>query len=194
MPAFDAAANPPLLVVQAKLSDAVITGALGDAPIDLLSGRADAGVEVTASGYSPSVILATLAGRVTLTVRDGTVSGFDLFRLKLAVENSDPKTAQVAANDALRAGATSFEQLDIVANIAHGDLELDTGTMTGAAGEAHVTGGMHLAGRALDVWIVLQPALPSPPEVSIHLTGQVDQPKQASELADLARWMAALVH
>ena len=42
--AFDAAASPPSLAVQAGLSDAVITGPLGDAPIDLLSGRADASV------------------------------------------------------------------------------------------------------------------------------------------------------
>ena len=123
------------------------------------------------------------------------MSGFDLFRLKQVVEKPDPKTAQAAANDALRSGATSFDRLEIVANIAHGDLELDTGSLTGAAGEAHVTGGMHLASRTLDVWIVLQPALPSPPEVSIAL----DRPDRSAEaglpeLADLARWMAALVH
>ena len=63
--AFDAAANPPSLAVQAGLSDAVITGPLGDAPIDLLSGRADASVRLTASGHSPSVLLATLGGRIT---------------------------------------------------------------------------------------------------------------------------------
>ena len=66
----------------------MITGPLGDAPIDLLSGRADASLQLTASGYSPSAILATLGGRVTLTVKDGTVSGFDLFRLKLAVDEA----------------------------------------------------------------------------------------------------------
>ena len=191
---FDAAANPPSLALQAGLSDAAIAGPLGDAPIDLLSGRADASVRATASGHSPSVLLATLGGRVTLTVHDGTVSGFDMFRLKQAVEKPDPKSAQAAANDALRSGATGFDQLEFGANIAHGDLVLDTGTLTGAAGEAHVSGGMNLADHTLDVWVALQPALPSPPEVAIHLIGPIDQPNRAPMLADLARWMAALVH
>ena len=52
---------------------------------------------------------------------------------------------------------------------------------------------MNLADRTLDVWVALHPALPSPPEVSIHLIGPIEQPNRAPELADLARWMAALV-
>ena len=191
--AFDAAASPPSLAVQAGLSDAVITGPLGDAPIDLLSGRADASVRLTAGGHSPSVLLATLGGRITVTVRDGAVSGFDMFRLKQAMERPDPKSTQAAANDALRSGATGFDRLEVGADITHGDLVLDTGRLTGVAGEAHVSGGMNLADHTLDVWVALHPALPSPPEVSIHLIGPIEQPNRAPELADLARWMAALV-
>ena len=123
-----------------------------------------------------------------------SVSGFDMFRLKQAVEKPDPKSVQAAASDALRSGVTGFDRLEIGANIAHGDLVLDTGSLTGVAGEAHVSGGMNLADQMLDVWVALQPALPSPPEVAIHLIGPIDQPNRAPELADLARWMAALVH
>jgi hypothetical protein len=192
--ALDAAARPPRLALQGTLSDAAITGALDDAPIDLLSGRADAHIRVVAGGYSPAVILATLDGRVRLRVRDGTVSGFDLFRLKQAVEQPDPKSAQKAAADALHSGATGFDQLDVIADIAHGDLVLDSGGMTGSAGEAHISGRMNLADRSLDVRIELQPAVPSPPAITIHLTGPIDRPNRAVELDDLARWMAALVH
>ena len=53
---------------------------------------------------------------------------------------------------------------------------------------------MNLASQMLDVWIALLPALPSPPEVAIHLTGPLDTPNRAPELAGLARWMAALAH
>jgi hypothetical protein len=190
----DAAAKPPALAVEVRVGDALIAGPLSDAPIDLLSGHADASMRLAASGYSPSAILATLDGRVTLTVHDGTMSGFDLFRLKQAIEKSDPKSVDSAASDALRSGATGFDLLDVSANIAHGDLVLETGSMNGIAGEAHVSGGMNLVGQTLDVRIALQPALPSPPEVAIHLTGPIEQPKRATELAGLARWMAALVH
>ncbi len=127
-------------------------------------------------------------------MRDGTVSGFDLFRLKQAVEKPDPKSAQIAADDALHSGATGFDQLDVVADIAHGDLVLDSGNMTGVAGDAHVSGGINLADRSLDVRIELQPAVPSPPAIAIHLTGPIDRPNRTVELDDLARWMAALVH
>jgi len=191
---LDTAARPPRLALQAMLSDAAIAGALDDAPIDLLSGRADASMRVVASGYSPAVILATMDGRVSLKVRDGAVSGFDLFRLKQAVEKPDPKSAQIAADDALHSGATGFDRLDVVADIVHGDLVLDSGGMTGGAGEAHVGGRMNLADRSLDVRIELQPAVPSPPAIAIHLSGPIDRPNRTVELADLARWMAALVH
>jgi hypothetical protein len=192
--ACDAAANPPSLAVQLRVSDIAITGPLDDAPVDLLAGRADATVRLAASGYSPSVILATLGGRVSLTVHDGTMSGFDLFQLKQAVEKPDPKSVEAAASDALGSGATGFDLLELGATIAHGDLVLDAGNLTGIAGEAHASGGMHLASQALDIWIALQPALPSPPEVTIHLTGPINQPHRAPELAGLARWMAALAH
>ncbi len=192
--AFDAAAHPPSLSIQAAVSDAVITGPLDDAPIDLLSGRASASMRLAASGYSPSALLATLDGRLALTVSDGVVSGFDLFRLKQAIDKPDPKSVEAAASEALRSGVTGFDRLEIVANIAHGDLVLDAGSLTGIAGEARVSGGMNLASQMLDVWIALLPALPSPPEVAIHLTGPLDTPNRAPELAGLARWMAALAH
>jgi hypothetical protein len=64
-------------------------------------------------------------------VIDGALSGFDLFRMKLAVEKPDAKTAEAAASDALDLGATGFDRLDLSARISHGDLSLDTGLMTG---------------------------------------------------------------
>ena len=90
--AFDAAAKPPLLAVQARLSDADHHRSAGRcADRSAVGSRRCQRARLRASGYSPAVILATLDGRVTLTVRDGTVSGFDLFRLKQAVEKPDPK-------------------------------------------------------------------------------------------------------
>ena len=192
--AFDASANPPSLALQVRLSDATIADPLVDAPIDLLSGRAGGDLRLTASGYSPSAILATLDGRVALTVSDGAVSGFDLFRTKLAVEKPDAKAAEAAASDALASGATGFDRLDLSASLSHGDLSLDGGLLTGIAGEARFTGGMHLLTQALDVRIALQPSLPNPPEIVIRLTGPIDRPNRTPELANLTRWMAELAH
>jgi hypothetical protein len=133
-----------------------------------------------------------LDGRVALTVNDGALSGFDLFRAKLAVERPDAKAAEAAANDALVSGATGFDRLDLSARVSHGGLSLDGGLLTGIAGEAHFTGGMGLATQALDVRIALQPRLPNPPEIAIRITGPLDHPSRTPELANLERWMAEL--
>ena len=190
--AFDAAAGPPSLSLQVRLSNAAIDGPLADAPIDLLSGRVDGSLRLAATGYSPSAIVATLDGQAGLTVADGALSGFDLFRMKLAIEKPDTKAAEAAASDALASGATGFDRLDLRASLSHGDLLLDEGLLTGIAGEARFAGGLHLATQALDVRITLQPALPNPPEIVVRVTGPLGSPVRTPELANLARWMAEL--
>jgi len=191
---LDVAADPPSLSVEAKANDMIVTGPLTGAPIDLVSGRVNAGVRLDARGFSASAIVATLGGRVDVSVNDGVVSGFDLFRLKLAGESADPKTTEAMALDALHSGATAFDHIELAANIAQGDLALDAATLTGIAGKAHISGGMNLATQVLDVRIGLKPALPTPPEVTLHLVGRIDRPSRTDELAGLARWMAELVH
>ncbi len=164
------------------------------APIDLLSGRADATAEVHASGYSPSAILATLSGHGTLTVYDGAVSGFDLFRLKLSLERAGPEVGRRRRRamscvrgrpDSIGWNSARAWRMAIWCS--------NSGELTGIAGAAHISGGMNLASRALDATIALRPSLPSPPEVAIHLTGSIDRPVVTPELAGLARWMAELV-
>src|SRR5262249_6271776 len=106
---FDAGPKPPSLAVDLRLRDAVIAGPLDDAPVDLLSGRADGTLHLAANGYSPSALLATLDGRLALSVTDGALSGFDLFRTKLAVEKADARSAEATVGDALATGATGFD-------------------------------------------------------------------------------------
>jgi AsmA-like C-terminal region/AsmA family len=187
---FDAADKPPSLAVQAQLTNATISGPLADTPLDLLSGRASGKAELSASGYSPAAILATLGGRLALTVTDGAVDGFDLSRAKLAAENPDAVAAQSAASDALALGVSAFDRLDVAASVAHGYLSLDAARLRGSGGIAEATGGMNLATRMLDLRIALRPALPDPPEIAIRLTGPMDHPVRTPELASLARFVA----
>ena len=112
---FDGAARPPMLALRARVNDAKITGPLADAPLDLTSGRMTGNLELSASGYSPATILATMSGHLGITAGNGTLSGFDLFRAKLAVENLDAIAAQTAAADALQQGTTGFDRLDVAA-------------------------------------------------------------------------------
>src|SRR5262249_32941605 len=189
----DAVAAPPALAIEVRASDAAITGRLDDAPVQLESGRVDASLQVAAAGYSPSALLATLAGRATFSVKDGLVSGFDMFRLKQALEKPEPNAAQASVDEALHSGVTGFDRLELDASIAHGGALLDTATLSGPAGTAQAAGAINLVGRALDLRIALRPAVPSPPEIALHLVGPIGQPKRIPDLAGLARWIAALV-
>jgi hypothetical protein len=191
---IDAGSSPPALALQASLDNAAITGPLADAPVDLLSGRADGELQLSASGYSPAAILATLGGHTALMVVDGTMSGFDLLRTKQAVEHPDPMTAEATASSALSSGATGFDRLELSASLAHGDLSLDTGLLSAIAGEARFTGGASIASQSLDLRIAFQPALPDPPEIAIRLTGPLDRLHRTLDLANLARRMAELAH
>jgi uncharacterized protein involved in outer membrane biogenesis len=191
---LDAGAKPPQLHLQLSLIGAAIAGPIWDSPIDLLSGQANASLNVVASGYSPSAMLATLEGHAAVSVHDGVLTGFDLFQLKHVIEEVDVKAAQANAEAALESGSTGFDHVAITARIAHGSLTIGAGDMTSAAGAAHIDGNLDFGNRVLDVRVRLQPSLPNPPDLAIHLSGSFDRPSRVEELADLARWMAALAH
>ena len=188
--AFDVASKPPSLAVHARLDGATITGSLADTPLDLLSGRASGSADLSASGYSPATILATLGGRLALTASDGTVEGFDLSRAKLAAENPDPVAAQSSASAALGVGATAFDRLDMAASVAHGEMNLDVAAVHASAGDAALAGGMDLVNQTIDLRLTLRPALPNPPEIAMRMTGPLDHPVRTPELANLSRFVA----
>ena len=187
---FDGTAKPPALTVQVGLKDANITGPLGELPLNLPSGHADGRIELSASGYSPSAIVTTLAGRTSLRVTDGALSGFDLIRVKQAAAKPDHGAAATTTRDALMGGNTGFDRLDLGGTIAHGDLSLDAARMTSDAGVAEFTGVVGLASDTLDMRILLRPAIPDPPEIVLRLTGPIEHPNRLPELARLSRWLA----
>jgi uncharacterized protein involved in outer membrane biogenesis len=168
------------------LNDATIDGPLDDAPLDLLSGHINGGVEVSGAGYSPTAILATLAGRAAVTVTDGVLSGFDLFRVKQAAINAD----RVAAGEALASGATGFDRLELAGQFAHGDLSLDMGRLSAAAGTAEFSGSVGLVSQAFDLRVAMHPAVADPPEIALRLAGPIDHSSRTLELSGLVRWLA----
>jgi hypothetical protein len=190
----DTAEDPPAVSLQARLTGIDVAGQSDPAPSDLLSGHIDANAALTASGFSPSALLATLRGQLAVNITEGSVAGFDLFRLQRAVEDRDPRTAEAAARDALSSGVTSFGELRLAASIAHGQVTLDAARLTAVSGEARASGNMQLGNGTLDVRIEMQPSVPHPPVLAMHLTGPFEHPDRTIELTALARWMADLAH
>ncbi len=191
---FNAAANPASLAMQAHLDDATIDGPALGTPIDLIAGTVQGSLDLTANGYSPATIISTLTGHLAIMATDGAVSGFDLSRAKQAAQQSDPMAAQKAAGNALETGTTQFDRLDITGSLAHGDLTLDSAHLHADAGEADATGDANLPGQSLDLHIVLRPALRNSPEIAVQLTGPVDHPQWALDVASLARFVAMQTH
>jgi hypothetical protein len=192
----NAAASPPLLVLQARLNGVAFGNALmTGAPVDMKSGSVTGSVDVSASGYSPATVLATLAGHIAVTISDGKLVGFDLPRMQTAMENPDAAALETAASEAMAGGTTAFDELRIAAVIDHGDLRLETARMKGGSGEANASGDVNLPTQTMDLRIVLRPTVARPmPDIAIRLTGPLDHPQRTPELAGLARFVAERAH
>ena len=178
--------------MHANVIDLNATAVPDAAQLGLLSGHGNASAALQASGFSPSALLATLHGRLDVFLYDGSVAGFDLFRLKRAVQDQDPKTVGAAVSDALLNGVTGFDRLEIATSISQNELMLDTARLTGVTGAARANGTISLADGTLDVRLAVQPDVPHAPELGLRLTGPIEHPNRTPELSALARWMAEL--
>ena len=88
--ALDSRASPPAFALDASLADAAIAGPLLGTPLDLTAGKIAGSLSLTASGYSPAALLATLAGSLRFAVTDGVLAGLDLRRAQSAVAGAEP--------------------------------------------------------------------------------------------------------
>jgi hypothetical protein len=122
------------------------------------------------------------------------MTGFDLSGARRAAQQSDAVAAQRTASEALSGGTTRFDRLEVSGSFAHGDLTFGTARLQSGAGEANATGDANLPGQALDLHIVLRPAIQDAPEIGVGLTGPFDHPQRAPDLANLARFVAERTH
>jgi hypothetical protein len=181
----DSHATPPVFGLDAQVATAALSGPLLDLPLDLLSGTLDATAALTATGYSPAALLASLAGSLHLTARAGSVAGVDL-----AAATAAPNLTTDNVNKALAGGATSFDLLDLQGKIQHGSLSLDQTRLAAPSGTMSAAGTIDLPSDTVDVRLGLMPDVPDPPTIGLRLTGPFDSLIRTPELADLVRWRA----
>ena len=186
---LDAATDPPGIAVQAQAAGLPLPEPLFDTPLDLLGGRLDATGEVSAAGYSPAALLATLSGSAKIRIRDGTAAGFDLSAAAAALDQPDPRNATEAARTALLGGRTAFDTLDAPLTFERGVVSAQAKLAT-AAGEASLGGSLDLLGGSIDLRLALQPSAAGAPALTERLTGSPGAPVRTPELAGLARWLA----
>jgi len=181
---FDTEADPPAFATGFGVNGVGIDGPLFDTPFDLTDGKIDAKVALTASGHAPAALLATLAGDLSLTVRDGALAG-------IALGRAGPVLAEDALHGALADGVTPFDVLTLGAQVERGVLRLHDTTLTGASGSMAAEGSIDLPGDALDLRLLLRPAVADPPTLTLRLSGPLQAPERAADVAAAADWRAA---
>jgi hypothetical protein len=182
--ALDTRAEPPALALAFGLTGAAIDGPVFDLPIDLTDGKIDANGNLTATGHAPAALLATLAGDLSVTVRDGALAGVDLAKM-------GPVLDDAAVRAALAGGATPFATFGLAAHVERGVLTLHDTALGGPAGTIVATGAIDLPGDAADLHLALHPAVPDAPTLGLRLAGPWDSLGRAPELAEAAAWRAS---
>jgi hypothetical protein len=180
---FDAAARPPALAVQAALRGGQVSAPVFDTAIDLAGGVLDGAVRLSAAGFSPAGLLASLGGSVSLSARNGALAGIGLARMGARLEEADLRAA-------LAGGSTAFDVLSFEGEIQNGGLLLRQAALAGRAGTATASGTIDLTRALLGLRLVLVPAVTDPPEIGLRLSGSADMPERVPELAGAVRWRA----
>lgn len=178
---FDTASRPPALALQATLAGALVSGPVFDLPVDITGGTLDASVRLTAAGFSPAGLLASLGGGFSLSGRNGVLSGIDVARMGPLLE--DP-----ALRAALSGGTTLFERLAVEGAIDRGGLTLARAAMSGPAGTVAVSGTIDLTRALLGLRLAVVPAVPDAPEIGLRISGPADAVVRVPELAGAVRW------
>ncbi len=172
------------LAVAGKLLDATLTGPLLDMPFDLEAGRLDAEVQLAGAG------LASLAGEVSLAVRDGVLRGVDLAALGRAAGLADIRLAEAGMRQALAGGATGFERLEAQASMEAGRVRLGALRLVGEGVDAATEGEVDLPRGLLEVRLLARPGsagMAEAPELRLRLTGPLQAPRRVPELAEFLR-------
>ena len=184
----DAAASPPRFNVQARLAGARIDGRVDG--LALKAPLSDGRVDVSAIGFSPAALAATLSGTASVTLGAGAVQGFDLGAVKAALALPDLAGAEAALRGALSGGSTGFDTLSAQGSITNGSLALEKADLQSGAGTVSATGSVDLARGISDVRLALHPALPGAPDVGLRIGGPLGAPSRIPELAAAAKWLA----
>ena len=189
------ATSPPHITATAKVTNVAIAGPLFGTAIDMSAGRLDASVALSASGYSPAGLLATLGFTLQATMQDGILNGLDLATALPAAPPADqpPQLAslqtQVAAG--LEGGATRFDRASLAATADHGGVTVSQFTLSAPPGQLSGSGTVDLLTSTLLAGLSLQSAAPGAPAIGLRLSGSAAAPHRSPEFEELVQWLAA---
>lgn len=159
-------------------------------PYGLASGALTGSASLTASGYSPKIWLATLAGTAQLSAGPGALRGFSLANITGTLGRPG---AASGLRQAMAYGVTPFTSLALNASFAQGNCTLTQASLTGPLGSASAMGGsfIDLYDNTLGLRLALRPAVKPPLTLTTLVLGPWDAPKHVAHLTPALGWKAA---
>jgi hypothetical protein len=157
-----------------------------------LTGRFDARLGLAGQGASPAAWMASLAGNVDMTARDGTFLGFDLPKLASDLDGADRPTETVAivARD-LSGGATPYRGLDAGWTLSDGIARPRAFRADLDKAQADIAAIVDLPAFTVDArGTFTLPDHANAPAIAYTLNGPVDAPTQHVDGTALAAWAA----
>ncbi|MDD2704532.1 MAG: AsmA family protein [Acidocella sp.] len=159
-------------------------------PYTFPAGTLGATAALTASGYTPKLWAATLAGSATLTATQGRLRGFSLAGLSAALgKPGATRRLLIAANS----GTTPFSTLSLSGTFANGNCNITQASLTGPDGNASAASGsgIDIADSALALRLLLSPAVKPPIGIPLVVLGPWSAPKRTAHLKAALAWKHA---
>ncbi len=181
---LDRSAELPVFALNLAIAGATLSAPLLDLPFELASGRADANFDLTATGFAPAALLASLQGRIDLHATQGGLAGLDLARAGADLAEADLRTA-------LSGGTMAFDRLDGTAKVAGGIVTIEQADLAAPSGQIGFAGTFDLPRAGLDLRLTIRPAVTDSPELGLRLSGKLIAPERVPELSALIPWRAA---
>lgn len=156
-------------------------------PYTLSTGTFSATAGLTASGYTPKLWVATLAGSATLTAAHGRLRGLSLNGITSALGKPG---AERRLRTALESGTTPFSTLSLSCTFANGNCTLTQSSLTSTAGKISVISGsgIDVADSTLALRLQIAPAVNPPLSISMPVLGPWSAPKHIPRLKDALTW------
>lgn len=183
--------GPPRITLGAALAGVHVKGGLLAGVPDLETGTLAGRAALTAEGYGPAALIATLSGSISLRVRNGVISGVNLGGVRAALAAGGSETEVSASlTKALGGGESRFDRLAMVAHGDAGRFALAHLEMESGEGAITAQGTVDLPTRTEDVRLNLRPALAGAPSVVLRFSGPVAKPERLAGTGVALQWAA----
>jgi hypothetical protein len=183
----------PTFVAKLRVEDAAIDGPVfstGTEGLDITGGALSLSADLAARGDSPFAIVSTLQGTAELTVREGTVRGFDLPSVSSKLRRVNDPFDLVLLGPMFSTGESKFASLRGTFKMANGMVRTEDLTLVSPSGAGSAGAVADLPRWTLDskAEFILTELKDSPP-VIVKFDGRLDDPNAVVDSDALRQWV-----